>query len=170
MLGGASTWMFMVAVVAGHTDVFTIFHWIRLRPCARLLTLEVGLLIEPILPLPATTLQLPVAVPVGVLPESTAVAVLKQMVWLSGPVMAATLGGASTCIVIVALDIGHATVLKVVQLMTLRPCIKLFTVVFAMFAFAMLPEPGGPTDQVPVVAPVMLLAANTAVGVLKQRV
>lgn len=72
--------------------------------------------------------------------------------------------------VMVALEFGQAVVLKVVQVITLVPNIKLLTVVFAELGTATLPEPGGPMVQVPVVAPVMVLAASTAVGVLKQMV
>lgn len=84
--------------------------------------------------------------------------------------MTAGLGGACTKMFIVAVVAGQAVVLKVFHVIKLLPKARLLTVVLAELGTATLPEPGGPTVQVPVVAPVMVLAANTAVGVLKQMV
>lgn len=59
--------------------------------------------------------------------------------------------------------------MKVVQVIMLVPKDRLLTLVLIAVGLVKIP-PAGAEDQVPVVAPVMLLAANTVVGVLKQTV
>ncbi len=161
----------MVALVPGQAAVLEVFQVITLVPRAKLPTVVFAELGLATLPEPGgPTLHVPVVAPVNVFAANTAVGVLKQTVWLKTFVITAGLGGGSTSIVIVALVFGQAVVLNVVQVITFVPKAKLLTVVLAELGAATVPEPGGPTVQVPVVAPVKLFAANTAVGVLKQTV
>ena len=158
-----------MALVPGQAAVLVVLNVMTLLPNAKLLTLVLMAFGLARLPEPGgPTVQVPVVAPVNVFAAST-VGVPKQSVCEGTLVITAGLGGGCTSMVIVVLVFGQALVLNVVQVITFVPNAKLLTPVLMAFGLARLPEPGGPTVQVPVVAPVKVFAAST-VGVPKQSV